>query len=192
MLLDFTWDTLGGAVSVFGYGFEPLLTFLGTLVSIFRLVNLPTDLAVDTPILYHHYDYVIVGGGSAGCVLANRLSADPTRTVLLIEAGGMENAFAQVPLFAPLLIGDRFDWKYLPEPQEHACLSMKDQRCPWARGKALGGSSAINFMFYVRGNRRDYDIWRDEFGAHGWSYDDVLPHFKNIETSRVPGHEVLQ
>ncbi|KAH7943944.1 hypothetical protein HPB52_013722 [Rhipicephalus sanguineus] len=191
MLLDFTWDTLGGAVSVFGYGFEPLLTFLGTLVSIFRLVNLPTDLAVDTPILYHHYDYVIVGGGSAGCVLANRLSADPTRTVLLIEAGGMENAFAQVPLFAPLLIGDRFDWKYLPEPQEHACLSMKDQRCPWARGKALGGSSAINFMFYVRGNRRDYDIWRDEFGAHGWSYDDVLPHFKNIETSRVPGHEEM-
>ncbi|KAL1485107.1 hypothetical protein MTO96_048814, partial [Rhipicephalus appendiculatus] len=101
----------------------------------------------------------------------------------------MEDAFAQVPLFAPLLIGDRLDWKYLPEPQEHACLSMKDQRCPWARGKAMGGSSAINFMFYVRGNQRDYDIWRDEFGAYGWSYEDVLPHFKNIETSRVPDHD---
>nr|XP_037286065.1 glucose dehydrogenase [FAD, quinone]-like [Rhipicephalus microplus] len=101
----------------------------------------------------------------------------------------MEDAFAQVPLFAPLLIGDKFDWKYLPEQQENACLSMKDQRCPWARGKAMGGSSAINFMFYVRGNRRDYDIWRDKFGAYGWSYDDVLPHFKNIETSRVPDHD---
>ncbi|KAH8036792.1 hypothetical protein HPB51_005747 [Rhipicephalus microplus] len=189
MLLDFFWDTLGNLLSFFTFGFEPLFTFLGILVSIFQLVNLPTDFAVDTRVLHDRYDYVIVGGGSAGCVLANRLSADPTRTVLLIEAGGMEDAFAQVPLFAPLLIGDKFDWKYLPEQQENACLSMKDQRCPWARGKAMGGSSAINFMFYVRGNRRDYDIWRDKFGAYGWSYDDVLPHFKNIETSRVPDHD---
>ncbi|KAL3212998.1 hypothetical protein MRX96_035748 [Rhipicephalus microplus] len=189
MLLDFFWDTLGNLLSFFTFGFEPLFTFLGILVSIFQLVNLPTEFAVDTRVLYDRYDYVIVGGGSAGCVLANRLSADPTKTVLLIEAGGMEDAFAQVPLFAPLLIGDKFDWKYLPEPQENACLSMKDQRCPWARGKAMGGSSAVNFMFYVRGNRRDYDNWRDEFGANGWSYDHVLPHFKNIETSRVPDHD---
>ncbi|XP_049273321.1 oxygen-dependent choline dehydrogenase-like [Rhipicephalus sanguineus] len=86
------------------------------------------------------------------------------------------------------LIGDRFDWKYCLSRQARLPF-YEGQRCPWARGKALGGSSAINFMFYVRGNRRDYDIWRDEFGAYGWSYDDVLPHFKNIETSRVPGHE---
>lgn len=124
-------------------------------------------------------------------MLANRLSADPSNMVLLIEAGGMEDAFSQVPLFAPLLIGGAFDWKYLPEPQKNACLSMEDQTCPWARGKALGGSSAINFMFYVRGNRRDYDNWRDHYGAHGWSYEDVLPHFMKIEESQVPEHDEL-
>ncbi|KAH7943063.1 hypothetical protein HPB52_004880 [Rhipicephalus sanguineus] len=161
----------------------------------------PKEPEPETPILYTHYDYVIVGGGSAGCVLANRLSADPSRTVLLIEAGQMEENYTmfsqtplvfigtQVPLFAPLLIGSEIDWQYITEPQQHACLSMVDQRCPWARGKVMGGSSAINFMLYVRGNRRDYDIWKYEFGAHGWSYEDVLPHFIKIENSSLPDHD---
>ncbi|XP_070379422.1 4-pyridoxate dehydrogenase-like isoform X2 [Dermacentor albipictus] len=188
-LLDLAWDTAAHALTLFDFSFQGLLLFLGGMVSLFDLVNLPTDLVVDQLFLLDKYDYVIVGGGSAGCVLANRLSADPSKMVLLIEAGGMEDAFAQVPLFAPLLIGSRFDWKYLPEPQEQACLSMRDKRCPWARGMAMGGSSAINFMFYVRGNRRDYDIWRNDFGAHGWSYEEVLPHFKNIETARLPDQE---
>ncbi|KAH7950353.1 hypothetical protein HPB49_022789 [Dermacentor silvarum] len=186
---DLFVDTLILDEDAFGFGFGGLLLFLGFLVTLFEVVNLPTDLFVDTLILDEEYDYVILGGGSAGCVLANRLSADQSKMVLLLEAGGMEDAFSQVPLFAPLLIGGKFDWKYLPEPQEYACLSMEHQRCPWARGMAMGGSSAINFMFYVRGNRRDYDIWRDDFGAHGWSYEDVLPHFRNIETSSVPDHD---
>ncbi|XP_037572184.1 4-pyridoxate dehydrogenase-like [Dermacentor silvarum] len=190
-LMDMVWDTAAHILSAFGFRFGGLLLFLGFLVTLFEVANLPTDLFVDKLILLEEYDYVILGGGSAGCVLANRLSADQSKMVLLLEAGGMEDAFSQVPLFAPLLIGGRFDWKYLPEPQEYACLSMEHQRCPWARGMAMGGSSAINFMFYVRGNRRDYDIWRDDFGAHGWSYEDVLPHFMNIETSSVPDHDEL-
>ncbi|XP_075726210.1 glucose dehydrogenase [FAD, quinone]-like [Rhipicephalus microplus] len=139
-----------------------------------------------------------LGGGSAGCVLANRLSADPSTKVLLIEAGGMEKHYVnlllyprvpidtQIPLFAPLIIGSEVDWKHYPEPQSQACLAMENQVCRLARGKGLGGSSAMNFMLYVRGNRRDYEIWRDQFNATGWGYQDVLKHFKNIETSEVP------
>ncbi|XP_077557581.1 glucose dehydrogenase [FAD, quinone]-like [Haemaphysalis longicornis] len=130
-----------------------------------------------------------VGGGSAGCVLANRLSADPKKSVLLLEAGGMEDALLQVPLVAPALIGGQYDWQYRPEPQKNACLSMVNKRCLWARGLALGGSSSINFMFYTRGNKRDYDNWQSDFGAFNWSYEDVLPHFRNIETSYVPDHD---
>nr|XP_037289894.1 glucose dehydrogenase [FAD, quinone]-like [Rhipicephalus microplus] len=95
----------------------------------------------------------------------------------------------QIPLFAPLLIGSDMDWKYSTERQQNACLAMVGQKCPWARGKGLGGSSAINFMLYVRGNRRDYDIWRNEYGAEGWAYNDVLPHFKSIERTMVPDHD---
>ncbi|XP_065297859.1 alcohol dehydrogenase [acceptor]-like [Dermacentor albipictus] len=183
------WKTVAYIFGIFGKSFQDVLLIVGCVLSIIDLINLPTDLDVDVPLVLDEYDYVIVGGGSAGCVLANRLSADKSKMVLLIEAGGMENAFTQIPLFAPILIGGGFDWQYHPQPQEHACLSMEDRRCPLARGMALGGSSAINFMLYVRGNRRDYDIWRDDFGAHGWSYKDVLPHFKNIETARLPDQE---
>ncbi|XP_050030050.1 alcohol dehydrogenase [acceptor]-like isoform X1 [Dermacentor andersoni] len=189
MLLSTAWNTVAYIFGIFANGFQDVFHFLICVVYTINLINLPTDLDVDEQRLLDKYDYVIVGGGSAGCVLANRLSADPSKMVLLIEAGGMEKPLAQIPLFAPLLIGSSFDWKYHPQPQEHACLSMEDRRCRLARGMALGGSSAINFMLYVRGNRRDYDIWRDEFGAHGWSYRDVFPHFKNIETARLPDQE---
>ncbi|KAL1484604.1 hypothetical protein MTO96_032508 [Rhipicephalus appendiculatus] len=164
------------------------------------------DLGSEIYLLNEYIKYLLarndfLGGGSAGCVLANRLSADPTRTVLLIEAGKLEipsmrfplmpnmSVETQMPMVAPILMGTEMDWQYLPEPQQNACLSVKDQRCPWARGKALGGSSAINFMLYVRGNPRDYDIWRHQFGAEGWGYEDVLPHFMSIENSMVPDHD---
>ncbi|KAH8036889.1 hypothetical protein HPB51_006328 [Rhipicephalus microplus] len=141
------------------------------------------------------------GGGSAGCLLANRLSADPSKRVLLVEAGPLQKRYervpekpwllidTQIPLFAPLLIGSDMDWKYSTERQQNACLAMVGQKCPWARAKGLGGSSSINFMLYVRGNRRDYDIWRNEYGTEGWAYNDVLPHFKSIERSMVPDHD---
>ncbi|KAL3212990.1 hypothetical protein MRX96_035743 [Rhipicephalus microplus] len=112
----------------------------------------PTEPSVSTGGLYDRYDYIIVGGGSAGCVLANRLSADPSTKVLLIEAGGMEKHYVnlllyprvpidtQIPLFAPLIIGSEVDWKDYPEPQSQACLAMENQVCRLARGKGLGGS----------------------------------------------------
>ncbi|KAM7315017.1 putative glucose dehydrogenase [Ixodes scapularis] len=126
-----------------------------------------------------------MGGGSAGCLLANRLSANPLTTVLLLEAGGLEDASTEVPLLALLHFHGRFDWDYRTEPQNASCQSMKGKYSPWARGKVLGGSSVINFMMHVRGNKRDYNSWAEEYGAKGWSYDEVLPYFKSIESFHV-------
>lgn len=152
-------------------------------------LSFPPDMSVyHTDKLHKEYDYVIVGGGSAGCVLANRLSADPAASVLLIEAGGLEDATTDVPLYALLHFHGPYDWNYATERQEHSCLALNEHRSPWPRGKALGGSSVVNFMMYVRGNRRDYDGWGSEYGVRGWSYDEVLPHFKNIEHCHIDAY----
>ncbi len=124
------------------------------------------------------YDYIIVGAGSAGCVLANRLSADPANRVLLLEAGGRDRN----PLFRlPMLMGKLFqsgiyNWHYHTEPEPY----LNGRSLYWPRGKALGGSSTINGMIYVRGNRHDYDRW-SQLGLPGWSYEDVLPAFRRSE-----------
>ncbi|XP_077535764.1 glucose dehydrogenase [FAD, quinone]-like, partial [Haemaphysalis longicornis] len=135
--------------------------------------------------LLQEYDYVIVGGGSAGCVIANRLSADPNTSVLLLEAGDLEDATDQIPGAAPSKQGGHHDWAYVTVPQRNACLSYREQRVRLPRGKVLGGSSVLNYMVYTRGSRHDYDRWSEEYGAAGWSYQDVLPHFKEIEDYRV-------
>src|SRR5215468_10011346 len=124
------------------------------------------------------YDYVIVGAGSAGCVLANRLTQDPAVSVLLLEAGGEDKYWwIHVPVGMPYLLGNKeVDWCFQSEPEPFC-----DNRItPVPRGKTLGGSSAINAMCYIRGHARDYDIWR-QLGNVGWSWDDVLPYFKKIE-----------
>ena len=125
------------------------------------------------------YDYVIVGGGSAGCVLANRLSEDEAARVLLIEAGGRDlHPLIHVPLgMGKMHERDMFNWGYHSEPEPN----LNGRRIEAMRGKVLGGSSSINVMAYTRGNRGDYDRWAQN-GALGWSYADVLPYFKRGET----------
>jgi choline dehydrogenase len=124
------------------------------------------------------FNYVIVGAGSAGCMLANRLSADSSKKVLLLEAGGRDRN----PLFRlPMLMGKLFqsgiyNWHYHTEPEPH----LNGRSLYWPRGKALGGSSTINGMIYVRGNRHDYDRWA-QLGLPGWSYEEVLPAFRRSE-----------
>lgn len=123
-------------------------------------------------------DYVIVGGGSAGCVLANRLSADPKIQVILIEAGGEGDSFlVQMPVgMAKLINSEKADWRYSSEVDP----SIAGRRFVWSAGKLLGGSSSINGQVYIRGLRSDYDRWVAE-GCAGWSFDEVLPYFKRGE-----------
>jgi len=147
----------------------------------------PESRVIDQPgeLILTEYDFVIVGAGSAGAVLANRLTEVEDWNVLLIEAGGDETEISDVPLLAAYLQLTQLDWQYKAEPQDMACLAMKDDRCNWPRGKVLGGSSVLNYMMYVRGNRMDYDSWLEQ-GNPGWGYDDALYYFKKSEDNRNP------
>ncbi|XP_055920827.1 glucose dehydrogenase [FAD, quinone]-like [Eupeodes corollae] len=145
-------------------------------------------LPADLPAQNSSYDFIIVGAGPAGCVLANRLSENPNWTVYLLEAGGMENAAHDIPAAVSLLPRTNSNWGYYSVPQKNACKGMYDDVCALPRGKVLGGTSTINFMIYIRGNRIDYDRWA-EAGNYGWSYDDVLPYFKRSEAANLIGLE---
>ncbi|KAH8384995.1 hypothetical protein KR093_004751, partial [Drosophila rubida] len=134
------------------------------------------------------YDFIVVGGGSAGCVLAARLSENPAWSVLLLEAGGDEPLLMDLPQMYPVFQRSPWDWKYSTEPTDRYCLAMEERSCFWPRAKVLGGCSSINAMMYVRGNRHDYDHWA-ELGNPGWDYDSVLHYFRKAEDMRVPGYE---
>ena len=124
------------------------------------------------------YDYVIVGAGSAGCVLAARLTENPDTRVLLLEAGPPDEASEiQIPAAVSALFKSTYDWDYQTVPQSRAL----GRSIYWPRGRVLGGSSSINAMIYIRGSRYDYDTWRDEYGCDGWGYTDLMPYFLRAE-----------
>ncbi|EEB16963.1 glucose dehydrogenase precursor, putative [Pediculus humanus corporis] len=173
------------AISVVGTGLW-LIPLLIAGLAYYRYDSLdPESRPIDQYPLYKEYDFIVVGGGSAGAVVASRLSEIPDWKILLLEAGPDENEISDVPALAAFLQLSRLDWQYKTEPTGKACLGMKGGRCNWPRGKVLGGSSVLNYMVYVRGNKKDYEHW-ESLGNPGWGYPDALYYFKKSEDNRNP------
>ena len=134
------------------------------------------------------FDYVIVGAGSAGCVLANRLSEDPDVTVALLEAGGRDlNPWIHIPSgYYKNILNPKITWQFGSGPEPH----LNGRTVNWPRGRVLGGTSAINGLLYVRGQANDFNVWR-QLGAEGWSFADVLPYFKKSEDQQHPDDDAF-
>uniref|UniRef100_A0A2A4JID4 Glucose-methanol-choline oxidoreductase N-terminal domain-containing protein n=2 Tax=Heliothis virescens TaxID=7102 RepID=A0A2A4JID4_HELVI len=131
------------------------------------------------------YDFIVVGAGTAGCVLANRLTEIPDWKVLLIETGANENYVMDIPILAAYLQFTSANWGYKTKPSNKYCAGFENQQCNWPRGKVVGGSSVLNYMIYTRGAKPDYDNWQ-AMGNDGWGWDDVLPFFKKVENYNIP------
>ncbi|XP_068986697.1 glucose dehydrogenase [FAD, quinone]-like [Bombus flavifrons] len=153
-----------------------------SLYAIYSIVNYSSK-NLPSESLLPSYDFIIVGGGTAGAVVASRLSEIEDWNVLLLEAGGDGSIIYDIPITAANLQLTEIDWKYTTEPSPNYCRAMEEGRCLWPRGKVIGGSSTINYMLYVRGNKKDYNIW-EQLGNPGWSYKDVLSYFKKSEDNR--------
>lgn len=147
-----------------------------------RVHSIPTDK------IYDVYDFVVIGGGSAGATMAARLSEIYGWNILLLEAGGDETFLSEVPELFPSLQKSDLDWQFETEYSGSYCLALEQGRCSWPRGKVLGGSSVLNAMLYVRGNKRDYDSW-EYLGNKGWGWKDVFPYFKKLEDMRDPNFQ---
>lgn len=150
-------------------------------------VNIPPGAVSDTATFGKEYDFIVVGAGSGGSVMANRLTEVPEWSVLLLEAGKEEIFITDIPILVSYILATDYNWGYKTEPQEGICLSMQETRCNWHRGKGMGGTSIINYMVYTRGSKRDFDNWQS-LGNVGWSYEEVLPYFiksENIAVSQL-------
>ncbi|XP_069680271.1 glucose dehydrogenase [FAD, quinone]-like [Periplaneta americana] len=163
----------------------PAANSLQTLLSLVTaIINAKVDVDVSQTqrlINKQHFDFIVVGAGASGSVIANRLSEIPEWSVLLLEAGGEEPKPTTIPAFYWYSLGTNIDWNFKGATQN----SCGDKQCTFSRGKVLGGTTTINGMIYNRGNRRDYDHWA-ELGNTGWGYEDVLPYFKKSENNRDP------
>lgn len=133
-----------------------------------------------TPVAREWYDYIIIGGGTAGSILSLRLSEDTTKSVLVLEAGNYEDAFSNVPLASSLLPKTSRDWQYESEPEKYGAYGFTNRTIHVSQAKVVGGISSIDQMLYNRGNRLDFDRW-SELGAKGWSFSDVFPYFIRSE-----------
>ncbi|KAK3795067.1 hypothetical protein RRG08_034100 [Elysia crispata] len=168
-----------------------LLTFFVLLIALGVRIYFP-NLFVNGPVLASKfnstYDYVIVGGGAAGCALAARLSENKDVSVLLLEAGDSDWEIQKIdiPGLAPLNLKSETDWDYVAERQDGLLEGLKDKRPTWPRGKVLGGSGSINGMAVVRGFKHDYDRWARYTGDTTWDYAHVLNYFKKMEDMRIP------
>ncbi|ODN01925.1 Glucose dehydrogenase [FAD, quinone] [Orchesella cincta] len=156
-----------------------------------KYVTLDKMMVLNSPA--KEYDFIVVGAGSAGALLANRLSK--YYTVLLIEAGGTPFPLQSVPVFAPLMLDNKdLTWRYFTVPQKYSCLGLVNKTSYWPRGRGLGGTSLLNFLAWIRGHPRDYDNWAEITGDKRWSYESLLPYFKRTEnylgkgSDRYHGH----
>lgn len=145
----------------------------------------PKNVVHDTKTFDKEYDFIVIGAGSGGSVIANRLTENSKWTVLLLEAGKEESLLSDIPLFATYMLDSDLSWGYRTEKDKRFCKAMKHGTCNWPRGKVMGGTSVINYMVYTRGSPQDFDNWK-ALGNYGWGYRDVLPYFKKSEDISVP------
>ncbi|KAF7272119.1 hypothetical protein GWI33_015083 [Rhynchophorus ferrugineus] len=136
------------------------------------------------------FDFIVVGSGSAGAVVANRLSENPNWNVLLLEVGDVATPFTEIPVISAVFQYTKLDWGYTAEREEGYCWGCPNRRMHWPRGRALGGTTALNYMIHVRGNPLDYDRW-EAMGNPGWGYKDVLPYFKKLEDAHIKVYPML-